>query len=196
MDVIASVAGISLITPSRLENLALAVLRTKHVPGVMAELGVYRGGSAKVIAAMAPNKMLHLFDTFTGLPSTEYPHFNPTDVDLNRGRFACSREEAEATLADSKHAMHEGLFPESACDLRDLRFSFVHVDCDLFDSTRAAIDWFWPRMEPEGIMFFDDYGCEFTGVTEAVREAFTMDEIEEQTELATEIKIGALVVKP
>ena len=36
--------------------------------GSMAELGVYQGGTAKLIAKASPAKTLHLFDTFSGLP--------------------------------------------------------------------------------------------------------------------------------
>jgi hypothetical protein len=46
-----------------------------------------------------------------------------------------------------------------------------------------------------GIMFFDDYGCDFTGVTEAVHEKWPLNEIHVQTERSNGIKIGCYVVK-
>ena len=36
--------------------------------GAMAEVGVYKGGTAKVIATAAPGKKFYLFDTFNGMP--------------------------------------------------------------------------------------------------------------------------------
>jgi hypothetical protein len=62
------VAGISLITPDRLDNLCAAAARTESVPGDMAELGVYRGGSALVLADLQPGKRLHLLCFLTPQP--------------------------------------------------------------------------------------------------------------------------------
>jgi O-methyltransferase len=184
--------GISAITPARLENLARAVMRTVDIPGDMAELGVYLGGSARVIASACPEKRLHLFDTFEGLPETEAAERDPHGH-LGKGLFAGNAVAVCATMRGAKYELHPGLFPETV-DRMEGRFSFVHVDCDLYSSARAAIDWFWPRMSPGGIMFFDDYGCDFTGVTDAVEETFGPEQIVKQ--YGDGVQIGCLVVKP
>ena len=49
-------------------NIFSGVDATARVPGDMAEVGVYRGGSAKVIAEFKGGKHLHLCDTFEGNP--------------------------------------------------------------------------------------------------------------------------------
>jgi len=193
--IIARAEGISLITPGRLENLVRAVEATAYLPGDMAELGVYRGGSALVIAGTCSAKTLHLFDTFTGLPYQESDDKNPTGHDLSRGRFACAMEDVEIFLQSFRVKFHRGLFPMVAEDLDKLRFAFVHVDCDLYRSAIDAIEWFWPRVVPGGIMFFDDYGCDFTGVTDAVDEYFDGAKIQRQVEASNGIRIGCLVIK-
>lgn len=195
MKSIPLVAGISLITPERLENLCNAAMATFNVPGDMAELGCYRGGSALVLADLNPSKPLHLFDTFTGLPFTESKRYNPCNHDLSEGRFACQESEVRNLLGDRNVLFHAGIFPQSASGLESIEFSFVHVDCDIYVSARAAIDWFWPRLNRGGIMFFDDYSCDFTGVTDAVHESFRDDSIIRQTERSNGIKIGCFVVK-
>lgn len=195
MNVIEHAAGVSLITPDRLENLAAALSFTLRLPGEMAELGVYRGGSAKLISYIIPEKTLHLFDTFTGLPYTESPEHNPTGHDLSEGRFATSLTEVAAYLGDRQVIFHEGVFPASAKGLEELSFSFVHIDCDLYQSAKDAIAWFWPRMIKGGIMFFDDYGCDFTGVTDAVHEAFEESQIVKQFDHSNGFQIGAFVKK-
>jgi Macrocin-O-methyltransferase (TylF). len=194
-DVIESAAGISLITPDRLRNLAAAVQRTIGLHADMAELGVYRGGSAKVIAAVRPGATLHLFDTFTGLPYSESAEHNPTGHDLHEGRFSCDWRQAERFLQGFDVVFHIGVFPASAQTIEPYSFSFVHVDCDLYQSAADAIEFFWPRMLAGGIMYFDDYGCDFTGVTDAVNEHFPPNMIERQVEASNGIAIGALVVK-
>src|SRR3989344_6279037 len=53
-------------------NIYSSVIATAKVRGDIAEVGVYRGGSAKIICLMSDkigiNKKIHLFDTFEGLP--------------------------------------------------------------------------------------------------------------------------------
>ena len=49
----------------------MAVKRTQKVPGDIAEVGVYKGGSAKIICSAKGDKSLHLFDTFEGLPKVD-----------------------------------------------------------------------------------------------------------------------------
>lgn len=184
--------GVSAITPDRLKNLVHAVERTRGVPGDMAELGVYRGGSAKVIATVRPEVTLHLFDTFEGLPYTEQGEFDPQGL-LKQGMFRARQEEVDAFLYRCKVYFYPGMFGDNLPH-KDTCFSFVHVDCDLHDPAIAAIKWFGPRMRTGGIMFFDDYGCLFTGVTDAVDEWFLPEQIEKQYDMYGN-QIGALVVK-
>lgn len=195
MNLIEQAAGISLITPSRLHNLSRAVDATIGVFGDMAELGVYKGGSALVITSVRPKITLHLFDTFEGLPYTESTEHNPTGHDLNAGRFWCDEAETQAKLYGRYVEFHIGIFPESTKGLDDLCFSFVHIDCDLHQSAKDGIEWFWPRLSKYGIMFFDDYGCDFTGVTDAVHEAFKDEQIIKQVDSSNGFQIGAYVKK-
>ena len=66
---------------------------------------------------------------------------------------------------------HQGLFPASAETLGHLRFSFVHLDLDLYDSTVAALEWFWPRIESGGMLLSHDYPLS-EGVVRAFDEFF------------------------
>jgi O-methyltransferase len=45
------------------------------------------------------------------------------------------------------------------------------VDVDLFDGTLAALNWFYPRMQPGGIMITHDYTV-LPGPTKAFNEFF------------------------
>lgn len=124
-------------------------------PGDVAEVGVYRGGSAGLLARLLPDRTLHLFDTFVGTPAIVHE----LDNHHKAGDFAdTSLGEVKAFLADHAHVrFHPGLFPETAQALTDYRFILVHVDCDLYRSVRACCEFFYPRMVPGGVMVFDDY---------------------------------------
>src|ERR1700722_4801334 len=57
-----------LLLPAEACQIMSAVDAVKKIPGDMAELGVASGASAMMIAARSPERRLHLFDTFEGLP--------------------------------------------------------------------------------------------------------------------------------
>ena len=48
----------------------------------------------------------------------------------------------------------------------------IHFDLDLYEGTRDAIDFIWPRMMEGAIAVFDDYGrWQCPGIKKAVDEA-------------------------
>lgn len=168
---VALAEGISAITPDRLENLARAAMLTNGLPCAMAEVGVWRGGSALVLASLFPERDLHLFDTFNGLPFDEDADMDP-DGQVKAGMFAAGIAQVRRRMAGTRVVFHPGIFPATTRTVRNTRFAFVHIDCDLYRTAYEASCFFWPRMELGGILYFDDYGCRFTGVTRAVDELF------------------------
>jgi predicted O-methyltransferase YrrM len=152
-------------TPLECVELYGAVAAAEKVDGDMAEAGVYLGGTALVMLAASPSKRIHLFDTFEGLPHEE-GHFMA-------GGWAGSVEDVQRNLAGhaDRIEIHQGLFPASAVGLEELRFSFVHLDLDLYDSTKDALEWFWPRLMSGGILLSHDYPLS-DGVVRAFDEFF------------------------
>lgn len=121
--------------------------------GDAAEIGVYGGQSAKLICQQLPACTVHLFDTCSGLPASEWQDGH----DLHRpGEFLVSEETIRQRLSGlTNWRLHVGVFPLTAVECR---LRFVHVDCDLAKTCWHAIDWAWPRMVRGGILYFDDYG--------------------------------------
>lgn len=151
---------------SRLELLWDIACAVEDTPGDVIEVGVWKGGSAKLLCLMFPDRRVYLCDTFHGMPPGD-----PKIDEHRKGDFGdTSVESVRAYLSECKNArVVPGLFPHSAESLDDRRFAFAHIDCDLFGSTLAAIDWIWPRMNPGGMMAFDDYRCaSCRGATKAI----------------------------
>ncbi len=143
-------------------------LETAKVPGVIAEVGVFRGGSACLISAAKGEREFHLFDTFEGLPDVSGEH----DPDFRAGTFKGSLESVRLLLKDIPNiSFHKGLFPGSASGLESLRFSFVHIDVDLYESTKSCLEWFYPRMAPGALLISHDF-VNAAGVRKAFREFF------------------------
>lgn len=126
--------------------------------GAFAEVGVFRGASAKVICKAKGGTPLHLFDTFQGLPD----QVSERDGRFKKGMFTASEQDVrERLISYSAVEIHPGVFPQTAEIVRDLRFSFVHLDVDLYSVTRSALEFFYPRMLPGGRILSHDYGqCE------------------------------------
>ena len=149
-------------------QLISAVTSTEKLGGDMAELGVAYGASAKLISEYAPNRMLHLFDTFEGLPAVT------DDVDspkFESGQFCSRLEDVQRYLDGRKVRFYKGLFPATTEPVKDKVFSFVHLDADLYESTMAGLKFFYPRMDRGAILICHDY-LTSEGVNTAFREFF------------------------
>jgi O-methyltransferase len=152
-------------TPLECAEIYQIVSACEKIEGNMAEAGVYRGGTAAIMLSASKTKRLYLFDTFEGLPHG--------DNQFETGEWRGSLTDVKQNLAEwsDRIEFHPGLFPESAKSLSDLRFSFVHLDLDLYESTRAALEWFWPRLQIGGMLLSHDYPYS-EGVVRAFHEFF------------------------
>lgn len=145
-----------LLTDPAALHLLVCARAARRLSGAFAEAGVYKGGSARLVCEEKGEKDLHLFDVFGGLQVSAATggeeiraHFGSTYGSLGEVR--------ELLAAYPNVHLHSGIFPDTARGLEALRFSFVHLDLDLASSTRAALEFFHPRMTPCGILLIDDY---------------------------------------
>ena len=140
------------------------------VEGDVAEVGVYKGGTAKLFASVTEetSKNIHLFDTFEGMPTAE----THTAFGEERSIFTdTSVESVRDYVADARVTFHKGIFPDTAVGLETERFSLVYLDADLYESTKDGLAFFWPKMTPGGVIVIDDYGSKhWFGIQEAVQE--------------------------
>jgi O-methyltransferase len=148
--------------------------------GDLAEVGTYEGGSSRMICAAKGDRPLHLFDTFEGLPPAA-----AQDGHVHREhQYTCSLESVRNYLSGHPNvSFYKGRFPESSGPVADKRFSFAHFDVDLYESTLACLEFFYPRMIPGGVMLSHDYSI-LSGVREAFAK-FLKDKPEPLVELPT-----------
>lgn len=156
--------------PEKLQILAEQLVSTSSIQGDIADMGSFRGGTALIMSRIAPTKRLHVFDTWRG---------NPYDDPLchhKKGEWQASLDDCRALVGNGEMVYYwEGVFPDNVNPelVANRLFSFVYVDMDTYQSTRDAIDFFWPRLAQGGKMVFDDYdwnAC--AGVKKAVDESF------------------------
>jgi len=154
--------------------LARYFLYAMGLGGQFAECGVFRGTSALFLCRAAKSRIpayagegLHLIDSFEGLSQ-------PADEDLSetrekegsvvrtvvpQGTLSAPVEAVRHAMRDfPKVAVHPGWIPGVFRQLPDSEWAFVHIDVDLYEPTRDSLAYFYPRLNPGGVIVCDDYG--------------------------------------
>jgi hypothetical protein len=132
-------------------------LAKEDIAGEIAEIGVYRGHTATLLAKTARRlgKTLYLFDTFEGFDERDV-----TGIDAGkRLLFSDTSLGAVRTLVGEDSVRYvQGYFPQTASAVPDdAAFALVHIDCDLYAPITSALEFFYPRMSPGGFMLIHDY---------------------------------------
>lgn len=129
------------------------VKKARNVPGAMAEVGVWTGGSARIMKEADRNKLLYLIDTFKGIPRTEAID----EPEFYKGKFSNTSADAVREYVNQfgDASCIEGEFPN--VELPELQYSFVHLDVDTYQSTKDCLKYFYPRMNKGGIIVSHDY---------------------------------------
>lgn len=136
--------------------------------GEMAEVGVFQGGSSKIICEAKRNRSLHLFDTFSGLPgvSEKDTHFGMKYWQDNQFNNT-SEDSVKKYLSIYDNVFtYSGKFPETGKSIIGKKFSFVHLDVDLYESTKNCLEFFYPTLISGGIILTHDFH------TDGVKSAF------------------------
>jgi O-methyltransferase len=155
--------------------------RTLELSGLVAECGCAGGLSSYLLCSRLRRQDrrfdgsgYEIYDSFQGLsePGAEDALEPGADELVSRslkaGHFAFPLERVQHSLAAfPRIAYGPGWIPE-AFPKDERRYRFVHVDVDLYQPTKAGLEYFWPRLVPGGIMVCDDYN--WGGAKRAVEE--------------------------
>lgn len=185
----------SLTSKERMYALYKAVQYIIHadIPGDFVESGVWRGGSAMVIAYTLQSlgvhdRTIYLYDTFAGMPK-------PTDKDFRLADTKYAIEEWEkvqkrnenmtyASLEEVQHNMHstgypkehmmfvEGPVEETIPSTLPMQIALLRLDTDWYSSTKHELTHLFPLVTKHGVLIIDDYG-HFSGAKKATDEYFS-----------------------
>ena len=157
--------------PDRAEHLRFALSKVDPAiaeNGLFCEFGVAGGYTINVIADAVPNRTIHGFDSFEGIPDA-WDKFA-------RGSFK------QQQLPDVRKnvTLHKGWFDKSIGPfLQEAhgQIAFLHLDADLYSSTKTVFDLMEDRIGPGTIIAFDEYfnypGWQNDGEYKAFREFAT-----------------------
>jgi Macrocin-O-methyltransferase (TylF) len=139
----------------------------------IAELGVYKGETASVLARMARrmNTTAWILDTYEGFNQQD---LQGIDANHQMAFSDTSLEAVRARVGEENVRFVKGYFPDSASEIpTDRTFALVHIDCDLYRPVTHALNYFYPRLVPGGYLIIHDYGSfAWNGAENAVDEFF------------------------
>lgn len=160
---------------SRLYMFWQVMQNVARVPGAIAEIGTYKGGSAYFIARATAmfagaDVPMYVFDTFEGHPEQAITEH---DVYQKPRKFSgTSYDDVREYLAAFPQVqVHKGDISTLLPSLTEPVYRFVHIDTDLYQPTVACLDYFGARLSPGGAIVVDDYASpKCPGVPKAVLE--------------------------
>jgi hypothetical protein len=120
------------------------------IDGLIMEFGVFRGESLRFIAKRVRQEV-HGFDSFEGLPE-DWTYFQ------KQGRF--SLDGAIPEFAERNICVYKGWFEQTLPGFlaaHDGAARLLHIDCDIYSSTRTILELVAPRIVPGTVIVFDEY---------------------------------------
>jgi O-methyltransferase len=170
----------TMVGPDRLQNLARLAQRLEddQVPGDIVECGVYKGGTAALLARTATHsrlpRTLWLFDVFSGMPpasAADGPNA-ATWVGSLKSTAPHVERLLRRTGADlSRVRIVPGLFQQTFRSVRIPQIALLNLDADWYESVKLCLATFYDSVVPCGFISIDDYGA-WPGCRLAVDEFF------------------------
>lgn len=120
--------------------------------GLIMEFGVASGESLRYIADHT-RRLVYGFDCFDGLPES----WNG----LNPGHFACKPPENLPGNVELVQGLFQETIPLFLRGQKREKVALMHIDCDLYSSTKCILDHFKYNFQDGSIIIFDeliDYG--------------------------------------
>jgi len=154
----------SKLKPSKLMNLYLLIRfgLPEIEAGDIIEFGSFRGGSAifmgSLLRSFGSQAQIFALDTYAGMPETDAVrdmhrkgNFSQTNIDEFRRII---NDNGLGDIVIPVQGVFVDTFPGLVADGR--KISLAHVDCDLYDGVKYAIEASRPHMVKDGYFVFDD----------------------------------------
>lgn len=132
-----------------------AVIKSKAtemmtLDGQILDLGVYKGASTRALARIYPERHIHGFDSFEGLPG-DWAHVLKGDF----GDVAGALPDVPENVSLWKGWFEDSL-PRWIEDHGDRPISILRVDCDIYSSTKTIFEVLEPLIQEGTWIVFDE----------------------------------------
>jgi len=144
-------------------QLAVALWAARHaltVDGDFVECGVWRGSLAAAIMNtihFPPDRKFYLVDTYQGLVTSQ--------ISIE-DKAARNMEYSEDTYDEVRETFStwgnvrlvRGAVPSALLDVPSKSVAYLSLDMNCAFPETCALEYFWPKMSPGGVVLLDDYG--------------------------------------
>ena len=160
-----------------------------NVDGAVVECGVGQGRGLAILCSLTAlekkHRTLWAFDSFEGFPQlsaedrtdaafenalSEYKTFDVAYVYKTLLDFGISRSDIDRRIAFAK-----GFIPDSLNSYDGNPIALLHIDLDIYESYKAALEFFWENVSQGGVVAFDEYNkpldvAKWPGASKAVNQ--------------------------
>jgi O-methyltransferase len=164
-----SVNAETMIGDTRLKNIQDLAVRTQvlKIPGDFMECGVWRGGAAIMMSAVAREThadiSVWVADSFEGLPAPNADAYPADAGDLHHTMdfLAVSLDEVKRNfsrygLLDERVNFLRGFFKDSLPGPVE-KLSLLRIDADMYEGVTQALEAMYPKVSEGGYVIIDDY---------------------------------------
>ena len=153
-------------------------IKNNNIDGLIAEVGVFKGTTARFFHEALHDKKILLFDTFEGFHKRDIKH-QKENSRAEVGGWGTSISEVKIFIGNSEMIkFFPGYFPETTNNISpNNRYALVHLDADLYSPQISGLSYFYPKMTKGGIMIIHDCNNEYFGSKKALDEFF-LDKLE------------------
>jgi O-methyltransferase len=131
------------------------------VPGDVVELGCHEGQTSvlmrKVMGFYVPERQLHVYDSFEGLPDSNQKDgsipYGARDLKATKDKLIENFKRYGLKVPE----IHEGWFEETLPTELPDQICFAYLDGDLYSSILTSLQYVYPRMPKGAICLIDDY---------------------------------------
>jgi predicted O-methyltransferase YrrM len=125
-----------------------ALFPQREIPGLILEFGVAGGQTVNRLAELYPDETIYGFDSFEGLPEA-------WRADYQKGHFAQELPQVKDNV-QLVVGWFDQTLPKFLADHAET-VSLLHVDCDLYVSTRIIFEKLGHAIRPGTLIVFDEY---------------------------------------
>lgn len=162
--------------------------KTLNLPGAIVECGIFKGASFARFAAFRQllcnplaKKMIG-FDAFGSFPSTDFELDQKSRMKFinDSGEEGIGIDQLRTVLEHKKVNVNIDLVQGDVCKTipeyleqhPELRISFLNIDVDVYEPTKACLELLFDRVVKGGVVLLDDYASIFPGANKAVEDFF------------------------
>ena len=113
------------------------------------EFGTYKGESINFLSSLMPEVKFYGFDTFEGLPES-FSIWKKGEFDI-KGKLP---------KVNNNVSLIKGYFNETLpkfLEEHKEKAAFIHIDCDLYSSTKTIFENIYDKIIPNTVIQFDEY---------------------------------------